>query len=116
MSVKNLRKNSLTRRGQAMVEYAILIGAIVLVGLGAYSLLGHKATDLVGITAALLPGHDADTTGAVFTPELVQTTNIGSSGGNNIIGLSGVPGSATASLGMNVDGTLVTDSTSGSGS
>ncbi|MBS0209857.1 MAG: hypothetical protein JSS27_12990 [Planctomycetes bacterium] len=107
-----LNKHLRNRRGQAMVEYAIIIGAVVLVGIGALSLLGHKATDLVGITAALLPGHDADTTGAIFSGELVQTTNSG-----GVIGVAGVPGSATASLGINVDGNLVTDTVpSGSGS
>ncbi|MBS0209859.1 MAG: hypothetical protein JSS27_13000 [Planctomycetes bacterium] len=100
-----------SRRGQAMVEYAIIIGAVVLMGIGAMSLLGHKATDLVGITTALLPGAHADDNGVIFSGELVQTTN--SSG---VINVTGTPGSTSASLGIANGSTLVSDTADGSGS
>jgi Flp pilus assembly pilin Flp len=95
-----------------MVEYAVILGAVTLVGLGAFALLGHKSNDLVATITALLPGAHNDDNGAVFSGELVSTTNTG-----NGIGLTGTPGSMSGNLGVsNAGDVLVTDGSSGSGS
>ncbi|MBS0209855.1 MAG: hypothetical protein JSS27_12980 [Planctomycetes bacterium] len=103
------------RRGQAMVEYAIMIGAVALVCLVAATMLGHKAGDLLGDVAALLPGDDADDQGRVFVGKLIATQ--ASSGG--VIVSAGTPGDvgATNTLGLpggSAGGTpLVADKTDG---
>jgi Flp pilus assembly pilin Flp len=94
------------RRGQSLVEYGILVGAIAVVCLAATSILGHKVNDLIAIAAAVLPGHDEDTTGTIFSGKLVQTTG----GGSTNITLGSSPGSLTSNLGISSAQTLVTDS------
>ncbi len=108
-------KNSLcrlgrNRRGQSLVEYGILVGAIAVVCLAATSLLGHKVNDLIGIAASLLPGHD-DNVGAVASGELVQTTNT-----NGVISITGTPGNVTTNLGLTNPGALVVDAAQANGS
>ncbi len=51
--VSTLKK---TRKGAAMVEYAVLLGAITLVALIAVSMLGNKTTDIISTLAVILPG------------------------------------------------------------
>lgn len=104
-----LRRFWKNRRGQSLVEYGILVGAIAVVCLAATSLLGHKVNDIIGIAASLLPGHD-DNVGAVASGELVQTTN-----NNGVISLTGTPGNVTTNLGLTNPGALVTDVATGSG-
>ncbi|MBS0209856.1 MAG: hypothetical protein JSS27_12985 [Planctomycetes bacterium] len=109
------RKNVRHRRGQAMVEYAIMIGAVALVCLVAATILGHKAGALLGDVAALLPGDDADDQGRVFVGKLIATSQ--SSGG--IIISAGTTGDvgAAGTLGLpggSAGGTpLVADKTDG---
>ena len=101
-----------SRLGQAMVEYAIMIGAVSLVCLVAATILGHKGGVLMGYVAALLPGDDADDQGTVFVGKLTTTT-----GSNGIIVSKNQPGSAQAvNLGLPNGGIggLISDSTDGS--
>ena len=44
------------RKGQALVEYTIILAAVALISLGTISLLGHKTTDMLGTLTAILPG------------------------------------------------------------
>ncbi len=53
-SVRN--RNRKLRRGQALVEYTIIVAAVALVALGSISLLGHKTNDMLGTLTAILPG------------------------------------------------------------
>jgi len=57
MLLKSLRK---TRKGQAMVEYALLVVCIAVVGAVAVSMLGHKTQETMAIAAAIMPGAHAD--------------------------------------------------------
>ncbi len=108
----SLRRN---RTGQAMVEYGIMIGAVAITCLVAATMLGHKAGDLMGTAAALLPGDDADDQGRVFVGKLITTTN---SGGP--ISAAGVPGDIGAVGGLSLPGgsnggtALVADKSDGS--
>lgn len=92
------------RRGQSLVEYGILVGAIAVVCLAATAMLGHKVGYLIGTTAALLPTTHDDGAVPVFVGKLVKTDR--SSGA---VRLSSVPGTFSGNLGIqNADG-LVTD-------
>lgn len=53
-----LRKN---RKGAALVEYALLVAGVALIGAASVSVFGHKTNDMIGTVAAVLPGaHTAD--------------------------------------------------------
>lgn len=108
-------KTKQNRRGQAMVEYAIMVGAVALVCLTAATILGHKAGALMGDVAALLPGDDADDQGRVFVGKLIATQQ-NATGIINAAGTTGDVG-APGTLGLpggSAGGTpLVADKTDG---
>lgn len=86
-----------SRKGQGMVEYGILVGGVALVCLVAVAILGHKASDLMGATAASLPGAHADDTGPIVSGKLVNTT----ADTNGVIYLDPAnPGSLATNMGI----------------
>lgn len=97
------RPQSKNRKGQALVEYGILVGGIALVCLAATAILGHKANDLIATTAAMLPGAHADDTGPIVSGKLVKTT----SAGGGIVLDAEEPGSIEENLGIPNIGLLV---------
>lgn len=48
------------RKGQALVEYALLLAGIALVCVVAVAVLGEKTAEVIGVVAAVLPGAHAD--------------------------------------------------------
>ena len=48
-----------SKRGAALAEYSLLVAGIMLVGAAGTSLFGHKTADMMGATAAVLPGAHA---------------------------------------------------------
>lgn len=93
------------RRGQSLVEYGILVGAIAIVCLVATTMLGHKINGLIGSAAAVMPASHADDAGPVFNGKLVQTTT----NANGAQVLSATPGTFTTNLGITGAQNLVTD-------
>ncbi len=60
--------------GAALVEYSLLVAGVALVGAAAVSMFGHKTTDLMAATAAILPGaHDEDN-GPIVSGQIIETT------------------------------------------
>ncbi len=70
--LSKLRK---TRKGQAVVEYGVLLVAILIVSIAAISLVGHKTADLWGLTAVILPGAHAEDNGPIFSGQLIEVTD-----------------------------------------
>jgi Flp pilus assembly pilin Flp len=70
------------RKGQAMVEYALLVVCIAVVGAVATSMLGHKTADTLGIAASIMPGAHTDDNQPINTAQAVPTTMV-----NGAIGL-----------------------------
>jgi Flp pilus assembly pilin Flp len=68
------------RKGAALVEYALLVAGVALIGLVAVALLGHKTNDLIGATAATLPGAHVDDNGPIMAGKLVETVQDPSTG------------------------------------
>ena len=62
------------KRGSALVEYGLLIAGVALVSAAATSMFGHKTSDLIGATAAILPGAHDDDNGAIVSAKLIETT------------------------------------------
>ncbi len=67
------RTHRQARKGQAMVEYALLLTCVVVVGAVAVSMLGHKTADNIGIAAAILPGAHTDDNNPISTEQSVPT-------------------------------------------
>lgn len=104
MLLSTIRNALRNKKGQSLVEYGILVGAIAVVCLAATAVLGHKINDLLGVTAALLPAAHDDDAGPIFSGRLVQTEISGGA-----IRLSSVPGSFSGNLGITGAEGLVTD-------
>ena len=70
-----LRKPGLRqpRKGQAMVEYALLVVCIAVVGAVATSMLGHKTADTLAIAAAIMPGGHTDDNNPINTEQVMPT-------------------------------------------
>ena len=61
------------RRGQGMVEYALLVAGVALVGVVGVSMMGHKTADLIGTVASVLPGSHSDDNGPIIAAQIVET-------------------------------------------
>src|SRR5258708_35224996 len=101
--LKKLFKN---RKGAALIEYGLLIGGIALISAGAVSLFGHKTSDIIGLTAAIIPGAHVDDNGPVISGKLIETAMNTGAGTNQGIGLdfSTIAGATGDRLGGNVGG------------
>lgn len=85
--VRQLRKSE---RGAALVEYALVIAGVALIGAVAISLFGHKVSDMVATVAAVLPGAHADDNAPVVSGKTIETSPNAQgtdSGGNNQQGI-----------------------------
>ena len=101
-------RNRKLRRGQAMVEYTIILAAVTLVCLGAMSLLGHKTGDMLGTVTAILPGAHTGDNGPIAAGELVNTVEGADGLTVDVAGAAGATGQAN--LNNNLFGTGTADS------
>jgi Flp pilus assembly pilin Flp len=69
-----LRKLLRSRKGQGLVEYALLVAGVSLACILGVSLLGEKTGDMIAAVAAVLPGADADDNGPITVGHLVEDT------------------------------------------
>ena len=100
------------KKGSALVEYGLLIAGVALVGAAAVSIFGHKTTDLIGATAAVLPGAHDDDNGAIVSGKLIETTLTA----NNEIVIDGAAigaNAGTARMGNNLLGAYNTNGSEG---
>ena len=74
-----LRKILKSKKGQGLAEYAVILVAVTVVCLTAISVLGHNIGDLLGVTAAILPGSEVGYDQPVYVGELIELagTDIG---------------------------------------
>jgi len=61
------------RKGAALVEYSMLVAGVALMSAAGLSILGHKTSDLVALTAATLPGAHADDNAPIVAGKLIET-------------------------------------------
>ena len=94
------------RRGQALVEYALLIAGVSMCAIVGVSVFGEKTGDMISAVATVLPGAGADDNGPIGQGHLIETTGIGSGNGQIQLNVSQIAGSAgKARLGVNMVGT-----------
>ena len=84
-----MRKLIRNRKGQGLVEYALIIAGVALIGIVGITMFGHKVADLIGTVAAILPGAHTDDNAPIVAGHLIETDNNGP--GNSIeISVNGV--------------------------
>ncbi|WP_404305625.1 Flp family type IVb pilin [Neorhodopirellula lusitana] len=69
-----MRKFLNNKKGQGLVEYGLIIAGVALICAAAISVFGHKTSDLIGATAAILPGAHPDDNGPMTSGKLIETT------------------------------------------
>ncbi len=75
--MKKLIRN---RKGQGLVEYALIIAGVALIAAAAISVFGHKVTDMIAATAVILPGAHPDDNAAIQSGHLIETGPTGNQG------------------------------------
>ena len=93
------------KKGQGLVEYALLIGGVALIAAAAVSVFGHKTTDIIGAVAAILPGAHTDDNNVIQSGHLIETGPSGSSGAIALDANAILSNKNTDRLGVNVLGT-----------
>ncbi len=101
------------KKGSALVEYGLLIAGVALVGAAAVSVFGHKTTDLIGATAAVLPGAHDDDNGAIVSGKLIETQLDETNNEITIDGAGIAANAGTARLGNNLLGAYNTNGSEG---
>ena len=61
------------KKGQGLVEYALLIAGVALISAAAVSIFGHKTSDMIAAVAAILPGAHPGDNGAIQSGHLIET-------------------------------------------
>ena len=75
-----LKKLFRNRKGQGLVEYALIIAGVALIAAAAISVFGHKVTDMISATAVVLPGAHPDDNGPIQSGHLIETGTTGTNG------------------------------------
>ena len=104
-----LRKLIRNRKGQGLVEYALIIAGVALICAAAIAVFGHKVNDMIAATAGVLPGAHADDNAAIVSGKIIETTAgsatdpisldvdtiVGNSGTSRLGNQLGLPGDIT---------------------
>ena len=100
------------RKGQALIEYAFLLGGIAFICLVAVSVFGHKLADQYAVSAGMLPGAHGEDNLAIGTSFFAEVTSNGGTSltGNGRVSWDDITGNTT--LGE-LDNNVVTAGTSG---
>jgi pilus assembly protein Flp/PilA len=68
------------KKGQGLVEYALLIAGVALISAAAVSLFGHKTSDMIAAVTAILPGAHTDDNAPIMSGHLIDTAQTGTIG------------------------------------
>src|SRR5438093_5467999 len=69
-----VRSSWRNQKGAALVEYALIIAGVALIGAAAVSVFGHKVTDMLATSAAVLPGAHADDNAPIVSGKTIETS------------------------------------------
>jgi Flp pilus assembly pilin Flp len=73
--IEMLKKLFRNRKGQGLVEYALIIAGVTLVAAVGISEFGHKVSDMIDAVAVILPGAHAGDNGPIMSGHLLETTD-----------------------------------------
>ena len=100
-----MRKSIRNRKGQGMVEYALMIAGVALIATVGITMFGHKVADLIGTVAAILPGAHTDDNAPIVAGHLIETDNNGPNGSIELSTNSIVAADGTDRINNNLIGT-----------
>jgi pilus assembly protein Flp/PilA len=63
------------KKGAALVEYALLVAGVALIGAASVATFGHKTNDMIGMVATILPGAHTDDNAPIVSGKIIETTN-----------------------------------------
>jgi len=69
--IRRVLKN---RKGAALVEYALIIAGVALIGAVAVSVFGRKVSDMLATAAAVLPGAHAEDNAPIISGKIIETS------------------------------------------
>ena len=92
-----------------------MIGGVALIGAAAVSTFGHKTSDIIGATAAILPGAHTGDNAPIQSGHLIETAFVGTSGSIAVDAATIATEVGQARLGQNVIGGTVDNSTVSAG-
>ena len=72
--LKLVRRLKRSEKGAALVEYALIVAGVALIGAVAVSLFGHKVSDMLGTAAAIMPGAHADDNAPIVSGKTIETS------------------------------------------
>ena len=93
------------RKGQGLVEYALLIAGVTLIGAVGVTMFGHKTADLIGTVASILPGAHTDDNAPIVAGHLIETDNNGPNGSIELSVSSIIAANGTNRINNNLIGT-----------
>ncbi|MGQ0736791.1 MAG: Flp family type IVb pilin [Acidobacteriota bacterium] len=85
--IGRIRRNE---TGATLVEYALIIAGVTLIGAASVSVFGHKVTDMFATGAAVLPGAHEDDNAPIVSGRAIETSPNAQGldqGGNNQQGI-----------------------------
>jgi Flp pilus assembly pilin Flp len=105
------------KKGAALVEYALLVAGVALIGAASVSVFGHKTNDMIATVAAIMPGAHTDDNGPMVSGKIIETAPGATNATNNAaaIGLDVatiVTGNGTDRLDANLGNPLGADNQS----
>ncbi|MDB5390255.1 MAG: signal peptide protein [Planctomycetaceae bacterium] len=102
--LRNLSDLLRNKKGQGLVEYALLIAGVALISAAAVSVFGHKTSDLIATVTSILPGAHPDDNGPIVSGHLIETANPTGGAGIQLDVATINTNSGTDRLGANVLG------------
>ncbi|MGO8691934.1 MAG: Flp family type IVb pilin [Thermoguttaceae bacterium] len=72
------------RKGQSLVEYALIIAGVALISAVGISVFGHKVSDMIDAVAVVLPGAHQGDNGPISSGHIIETTDASTGGATPI--------------------------------
>jgi len=69
-----LRRLGKENKGAALVEYALIVAGVALIGAAAVSVFGNKVTDMLATVTAVIPGAHADDNHPIVSGKIIETS------------------------------------------
>jgi Flp pilus assembly pilin Flp len=84
-----LRRLLKDTKGAALVEYALIIAGVALIGAATVAVFGHKTNDMLATSTAVLPGAHVEDNAPIVSGQIIETSPNapGLDSGNNATGI-----------------------------
>ena len=85
----NIGRRLRNNRGAALVEYALIVAGVALIGAAAVSVFGNKVTDMLATVTAVIPGAHPNDNAPIVSGKIIETSKDvqGFDGGNSATGI-----------------------------